>query len=66
MSISQLINVMHDNQVAKVMFCGELWYVTKSAGFIRYCNDITGLEIGETVSLTPSNLKAEYEIVEVE
>ncbi|URJ76339.1 hypothetical protein MF621_004045 (plasmid) [Bacillus velezensis] len=66
MSISQLINVMYNNQVAKAMFCGEIWHVTKSKGSIKYCDDITGLEIGEIISLTPRNLKAEYEIVEVE
>jgi hypothetical protein len=63
MSLSQLILTLRENEVAQATFGGESWYVKKSVGTIRYCSDETGLEVGELVPLTKSNLEAEYEIV---
>lgn len=62
MKLSQLIETLHDNQVARAYFGGDSWYVTKSVGFIRYCNK-EGTDIGEAVPLTPSNIRAEYDII---
>lgn len=66
MNLSELLLKIRNHQVARAYFGGETWYVTKSVGCLRYCTDMTGLETGEIVPLTKSNMEAEYELMEVE
>jgi hypothetical protein len=62
MSISELISTLKEGQIAKASFGEQVWYVTKSLGFIRYCS-ADRVHIGDVVKLTKSNIEAIYEII---
>ena len=61
MNLSDFIKEVKEGQLAKATFNKEVWFVTMSHGFIRYCNFDRGL-IREPIKLTPTNINALYEI----
>jgi hypothetical protein len=62
MTISELIDNISEGQEAKATFVNDSWYVYKDRGFIRYY-DHDNWKIGETIKLTYSNLRADYELL---
>lgn len=62
MKLSQLVEELQEGEVAQGKFAGEIWYIKKSHGFIRYCNRDGGF-VRESVPLTKSNLEATYKII---
>lgn len=66
MDICELINKLENNQVARGSYGSLSWYVIKRYGFIRYCDVNDNFASGDIASLTPSNIGASYEIIEIE
>jgi hypothetical protein len=63
MNLFELISEIKDGQIAEVTFADKNWYIVKTKhDFIRYCS-IDGKEKYEAVSLTPSNIRADYRIL---
>lgn len=62
MYLADLIMNIKEGQIARATFGGERWYVKLSSGHIRYCN-LSGEKIGDAIKLTPSNIKAYYNIL---
>ena len=65
MNLAEVINNIKEGEVYKANYAlDEHWYITKSVGFIRYCDENgKAFEDMPAVPLTYSNLRAEYELV---
>lgn len=61
--LSEVIAQIQERQVFKVYFADTNWFITMSGGTIAYCNE-NGIP-DNTISLTFSNLRAKYELVEL-
>lgn len=61
MRLSEIIETIKDDEVARAEFADYEWYITKVANQIRYC-DAAGEKISDIVTLTFSDIQAEYEI----
>lgn len=63
MNLVDIINQAKDGEVYKATYAlWNHWYITKSVNFIRYCSE-NGEISDEIVKLTPSNIRADYELV---
>jgi len=65
MSLADVIKNCKEDEVYKATFAiDEHWYITKTSGFIWYCDE-NGKAFNDmsAVPLTYSNLRAEYELV---
>ena len=63
MNLADVINNIKEGEVYESTFAiNEHWYITKSVGFIRYCSKDGDLHY-DAIMLTPSNLRADYELV---
>lgn len=75
LTLSQLLKVIEEGQVAKAEFGDSYWYVIKLNGFLWYWYpapewsgepELKGEKVGNVVPLTYSNLQAYYTIIEGE
>jgi len=65
MDLADVIKNCKEGEVYKATYAlWNNWYITKSVGFIRYCDENGNVSNeDETIKLTPSNLRAEYELI---
>lgn len=63
MSLSKLLEVLEEGQIAKATFGEEVWYVKRKHVTLWYCNENGHVGKGNVVHLVTSNIEAEYEII---